>query len=140
MNQEQKQEKLQVNIFGVNFIQSIFPLFLSAFVAVMALVAVNFYSIKTMSALRAGTYGETEYVKARIDETHTILEYINTGQDKYLQALRASYAIHKSFNRGSGVGLYNVKKTVEKMGRSIRVSSDLGSGSKFTVLLPVIEN
>ena len=98
MNEEQKQEKKQTNIFGFNFIQSNFILFLSAFIAIMALAAVNFYSIKTMSALKAGTYGETEYVKARIDETRTILEYINTGEDKYLQAFRASYTIHKSFN------------------------------------------
>lgn len=39
-------------------------------------------------------------------------------------------------NRGSGVGLYNVKETVEKMGGSISVCSAPGEGTSFTICLP----
>ena len=35
-------------------------------------------------------------------------------------------------NRGSGIGLANVKKLVEANGGSIRVDSEIGQGSKFT--------
>ncbi len=38
---------------------------------------------------------------------------------------------------GSGLGLFIVKQTVEKMGGTISLQSSLGRGSKFTVALPV---
>jgi PAS domain S-box-containing protein len=37
---------------------------------------------------------------------------------------------------GSGVGLYMVKRIVENAGGSIRVQSEVGAGSTFTVVLP----
>lgn len=37
---------------------------------------------------------------------------------------------------GSGIGLYIVKNAVEKLGGSISVDSNLGSGTTFTILLP----
>ena len=37
---------------------------------------------------------------------------------------------------GSGLGLYIVKETIEKMNGTITVSSKLGEGSCFTVNLP----
>jgi signal transduction histidine kinase len=36
---------------------------------------------------------------------------------------------------GSGLGLYLVKETVEKLGGSITLSSKLGHGTTFTVVL-----
>ncbi|MCJ7734235.1 MAG: HAMP domain-containing histidine kinase, partial [Anaerolineales bacterium] len=40
--------------------------------------------------------------------------------------------------RGSGVGLSITKRIIEAHGGSIEVESELGKGSKFTILLPVI--
>jgi hypothetical protein len=40
---------------------------------------------------------------------------------------------------GTGLGLNITKKLVEKMGGSIHVKSELGKGSNFTVILPIIE-
>jgi signal transduction histidine kinase len=39
-------------------------------------------------------------------------------------------------SNGSGLGLYIVKETVEKLGGSIRVKSTLGVGTSFTIQLP----
>jgi signal transduction histidine kinase len=38
---------------------------------------------------------------------------------------------------GSGLGLYIVKETVEKLGGKIEVASEVASGTRFTVTLPV---
>lgn len=40
-------------------------------------------------------------------------------------------------NRGSGVGLYNVKETVEKLGGNIGVTSTHGLGTMFNMQMPV---
>ncbi|HEY9047492.1 MAG TPA: HAMP domain-containing sensor histidine kinase [Ohtaekwangia sp.] len=40
-------------------------------------------------------------------------------------------------SKGSGLGLYIVRETVEKMGGDIQVQSELGKGTIFTVTLPV---
>lgn len=44
---------------------------------------------------------------------------------------RASYD-----SKGSGLGLYIVKETVQKLGGRINVQSQLGEGTKFTIFLP----
>jgi signal transduction histidine kinase len=37
---------------------------------------------------------------------------------------------------GSGVGLYSIKKLIDNAGGTIKVASELGVGSTFTVRLP----
>lgn len=41
---------------------------------------------------------------------------------------------------GSGLGLYIVKETIEKLGGEIQVESEVGVGSSFKVTLPLISN
>ena len=40
---------------------------------------------------------------------------------------------------GSGLGLYIVKETLEKIGGTIRVESEVGNGSEFIVTLPMLQ-
>lgn len=53
--------------------------------------------------------------------------------DRFVQA---DASISRKY-RGSGLGLSLVKKTAEALGGSVRVESELGQGSTFTVTLPV---
>lgn len=39
-------------------------------------------------------------------------------------------------NNGSGIGLYIAKEAAERMGGSIEVESNIGSGSKFVIIIP----
>lgn len=39
-------------------------------------------------------------------------------------------------NNGSGIGLYIAKEASEKMGGTIKVDSNIGSGSKFLIIIP----
>jgi signal transduction histidine kinase len=39
-------------------------------------------------------------------------------------------------SKGSGLGLYIVKESLDRIGGSIKLSSELGVGSTFTVVLP----
>jgi signal transduction histidine kinase len=38
--------------------------------------------------------------------------------------------------QGTGLGLYIVKKSVEQLGGEIKVSSEEGQGTRFTIRLP----
>ena len=55
-------------------------------------------------------------------------KYINNIFDMFFRASESSY--------GSGLGLYIVKTAVSKLNGKISVESELGKGTKFTVLIP----
>jgi signal transduction histidine kinase len=43
-----------------------------------------------------------------------------------------------SLSTGSGLGLYIVKETIEKLGGTIEVNAALGQGTSFKMILPNI--
>lgn len=63
------------------------------------LISVNYYSIKLLSALRAGIYGQTVYEKSQIEETRNIAMYIQTGDTAYLHQFNSSFTTHLDFFR-----------------------------------------
>ncbi len=44
----------------------------------------------------------------------------------------------KAIGRGTGLGLFNVRTLVKRMGGAIRVASRLGVGTTFTILIPAV--
>ena len=60
-------------------------------------------------------------------------ESLDSIFDRFVQA---DASISRKY-RGSGLGLSLVKKTAEALGGTVRVESELGVGSTFTVTLPV---
>ena len=79
------------------------------------------------------------------DTVHIIIRIIDTGigipEDKYdeifnhFARLTASY---KGVYKGSGLGLYAVKRYVQSMDGDISVSSVLGKGSVFELVIPLV--
>jgi PAS domain S-box-containing protein len=88
--------------------------------------------------------GEDKFVKVIAQETphHVLITVQDNGpgippaaQEKLFDMFfRAS---NKS--KGSGLGLYIVKNSLEKMGASIKLQSEVGRGTEFIVRLPKIE-
>lgn len=87
--------------------------------------------------------GEVEIKLAETDKNIQI-EVRDTGMGipkkdisrLFSRFFRAENAVH-SETEGSGLGLYVVKKFVEGWGGRIMVESEMGKGSKFTVMIPV---
>lgn len=59
-------------------------------------------------------------------------EYLNKIFDMFYRATK--------FSKGSGMGMYIVKETIDKLKGSIKVESKLKEGSKFTITLPNHKN
>jgi PAS domain S-box-containing protein len=82
-------------------------------------------------------------IKANITREEAVIEVVDNGigiepqvQDKVFNMFfRASER-----STGSGLGLYIVKETVEKLKGKITVSSELGKGTTFYVRLPNLHN
>jgi PAS domain S-box-containing protein len=69
------------------------------------------------------------------------LEIIDNGrgipQTKYNDIFRPYQRLNNADTEGNGIGLASVKKIVERLGGSVSVESELGSGSIFFVTLAV---
>lgn len=74
-----------------------------------------------------------------VDEQQAVISFEDNGigiadefQDRIFKMFfRASFE-----SKGSGLGLYIVKNTVDKLGGKISVQSKLGEGTTFTIVLP----
>ncbi|RAV99808.1 ATP-binding protein [Pseudochryseolinea flava] len=60
-------------------------------------------------------------------------------EDKYHDQVFDLYFRGSPASKGNGLGLYLVKKSVQILGGSVKLISDYGVGSTFTVLLPGIK-
>ena len=66
-----------------------------------------------------------------------VIEDNGIGIDnKHLDKIFGMFYRATKFSKGSGMGLYIVKETIDKLKGSITVESRLNEGSKFTVSLP----
>jgi len=60
-------------------------------------------------------------------------------EEKYQNQLYELYFRASQASKGNGLGLYLVKKAVEKLNGSIHMMSDYGVGTTFTVTLPILQ-
>lgn len=58
---------------------------------------------------------------------------------KYQQQVFELYFRGSPASRGNGLGLYLVKKSIEKLNGTISLMSDYGMGSTFTIVLPIVQ-
>lgn len=73
------------------------------------------------------------------DVHHLNIQVYDNGigiEAKYIANIYEMFFRASETHSGSGLGLYIVKETVDKLGGTIQVESELGKGTRFTVSLP----
>lgn len=73
------------------------------------------------------------------DEQKAVLEFTDNGigiAEHYLDKIFKMFFRASADSKGSGLGLYIVKAAVEKLGGTIQVSSQLGAGTSFSIVIP----
>jgi signal transduction histidine kinase/tetratricopeptide (TPR) repeat protein len=78
-------------------------------------------------------------LKARTSGSYVVMDIQDNGQgigSEYHEQVFEMYFRASERSKGNGLGLYIVKKAVEKLDGSITLSSIPGSGTTFTVMFP----
>lgn len=88
---------------------------------------------------------EDRYIKVKVLDAnnHVVLVIEDNGigiSKEFHEKIFEMFYILDSGKRGTGLGLYIIKKSVEKLGGSITLESALGEGSKFTISLPKLDH
>jgi len=82
------------------------------------------------------------YIQLRAygDGDHVIIEIEDNGQgirEEYREKIFDMYYRANERSKGNGLGLYIVKKAVQKLNGTIQLITDFGKGSRFVITLPV---
>jgi two-component system, NtrC family, sensor kinase len=94
-----------------------------------------------LNARRATADGGTLTIRARSDGDRVIVEIGDTGSGiphEHLERIFQPGFTTKEGRVGMGLGLLIARQIVEQHSGSIRVSSELGIGTTFTIELPVV--
>ncbi len=78
-------------------------------------------------------------ISCQIQENQIAIKFEDNGigiEEDHLPKIFDLYFRGSSRSVGNGLGLYLVKKSLEKMGGSISVQSAFGKGTAFTIILP----
>lgn len=78
-------------------------------------------------------------IEAEITQTELRVEIADNGigiEEQYLKNIFDMFYRASPEAKGSGLGLYIVQETLEKLNGSIEVESAIGEGTKFTVVIP----
>jgi signal transduction histidine kinase len=79
-------------------------------------------------------------LKAYQENDQFIIEIEDNGQgirDEYKDKVFDMYFRANDRSKGNGLGLYIVKKAVQKLNGTIRLTTDFGNGTRFRITLPV---
>ena len=87
---------------------------------------------------------ENQFIKVEIKySTQTAIISISDNgigiDDKHLENIFKMFYRADESSKGSGLGLYIVKETVDKLGGNIEVSSKINEGTTFTITLPTLK-
>ncbi len=78
-------------------------------------------------------------ISIRLHPEKALLVFRDNGigiENNYMQKVFNMFFRATSTNDGAGLGLYIVKEAVEKLGGSIELESEMGSGTQFRIELP----
>ncbi|MGJ3236824.1 PAS domain-containing sensor histidine kinase [Marivirga sp.] len=79
----------------------------------------------------------------KADKEKAVIEISDNGlgiESKYLEKIFEMFFRASNNSKGTGIGLYIVKETIQKIKGEINVESKLDKGTKFTVTLPNLKN
>lgn len=79
-------------------------------------------------------------LRAEVSGTDLVITVEDNGlgiPDTYITKIFDMYVRAHETSHGSGLGLYIVKETVEKLGGKIKVASEVLSGTSFTITIPI---
>jgi len=79
-------------------------------------------------------------LKAYRENDQVIIEIEDNGQgirEEYTDKIFEMYFRANERSKGNGLGLYIVKKAVQKLNGTIQLTTNFGAGSSFTIKLPV---
>ena len=88
---------------------------------------------------------EESYVKVKVSviAEEAIIHIIDNGigiDPTYIEKIFDMFYRANHFKPGSGLGLYIVKETLEKLKGTIKVSSTLEKGTRFTIRIPSLQS
>lgn len=97
------------------------------------------------NAVRYRDKRKKSFLKIRVvaTEQNATIEFSDNGigiEDEYLDKIFNMFFRAHLSSKGSGLGLYIVRGTIEKLGGKIHVSSAVGKGTTFTVVIPAAVN
>tara|TARA_R110002012_G_scaffold39425_3_gene109109 strand:- start:37014 stop:39254 length:2241 start_codon:yes stop_codon:yes gene_type:complete len=74
-----------------------------------------------------------------VDREKAVLKITDNGlgiESKYLEKIFEMFFRASNDSKGTGIGLYIVKETIQKINGEIKVDSEVDKGTRFTVTLP----
>ena len=85
---------------------------------------------------------EAPYISlnAYAHDEHVVIEIEDNGQgirDEYKGRIFDMYFRANDRSKGNGLGLYIVKKAVQKLNGTIQLRTHFGKGSRFVIALPM---
>ncbi|MBU1628184.1 GHKL domain-containing protein, partial [bacterium] len=83
---------------------------------------------------------ETKYQKAKNNDGFVEISFTDTGsgiKDEIIDHIFEPFFSTKDIGKGTGLGLSICKQIVQDHNGYIKVKSELGKGSKFSVFLPI---
>lgn len=84
---------------------------------------------------------DNPYIKinGKVSKKETVIEIIDNGKGigkQYLNNIFEMFFRASDDSKGSGLGLYIVKETINKLNGTVSVTSEIGEGSTFTITFP----
>jgi signal transduction histidine kinase len=99
-----------------------------------------FLNLITNAAQAIAKQGEIVITTKRLDDDHVAIAVCDSGcgiPKENLQKIRDPFFTTKEVGSGTGLGLSIVDEIVRSHGGELRVESEVGRGSTFTVILPL---
>lgn len=82
---------------------------------------------------------KTILIKTERQDNNIVIEIADNGigiDKKYIDKIYDMFYVTSNNNKGTGLGLYILKRNIEKLKGKVEVQSELNNGTKFTVSIP----